>query len=324
MNAGMDYPGQIAIAEQGWLKAHQWLLLRRLSQLGILALFLAGPVAGVWIVTGNLSASMTLDVLPLTDPLLLTQSSLSGTLPTLSGLIGALIVLAFYALVGGRVFCAWVCPVNLVTDLAAWTGRCFDIRPSGKLSRSLRYWLLGLILLFPLLTGVMVWEFVNPVSMTHRGLIFGGLWGLGWAWMLLLCIFLYDLLMVRRGWCGHLCPVGAFYGLLGSRALVRVAADGRERCDDCMDCFAVCPEPQVIKPALKGAAKGLGPLIGDIHCTNCGRCIDVCSKDVFRFTLGRGRPPPDREGTPPLMRLNPRIPLFDPSPPANRPGGREE
>jgi ferredoxin-type protein NapH len=52
-----------------------------------------------------------------------------------------------------------------------------------------------------------------------------------------------------------------------------------------MDCFAICPEPQVIKPALKGAADGAGPVILDINCTNCGRCIDVCSKDVFRFDL---------------------------------------
>jgi len=32
---------------------------------------------------------------------------------------------------------------------------------------------------------------------------------------------------------------------------VRVAAPNRKACDDCMDCFAVCPEPQVIRPALK-------------------------------------------------------------------------
>jgi ferredoxin-type protein NapH len=58
-----------------------------------------------------------------------------------------------------------------------------------------------------------------------------------------------------------------------------------------MDCFAVCPEPQVIRPALKGEAKGVGPVILAPACTNCGRCIDVCAKDVFRFGLrhaGRG------------------------------------
>ena len=45
----------------------RWLLLRRTSQLGILALFLAGPWFGLWIVKGNLSFSYTLNTLPLAD-----------------------------------------------------------------------------------------------------------------------------------------------------------------------------------------------------------------------------------------------------------------
>ena len=32
-----------------------------------------------------------------------------------------------------------------------------------------------------------------------------------------------------------------------------------------------------------GAGPGLGPVILSPNCTNCGRCIDVCSKDVFAF-----------------------------------------
>ena len=35
-------PGHEAVEVKGWLRAHKWLLLRRASQLGILALFLAG------------------------------------------------------------------------------------------------------------------------------------------------------------------------------------------------------------------------------------------------------------------------------------------
>ncbi len=279
MSATRDYPGKSASASKGWLGAHRWLVLRRLSQIGILALFLLGPLAGIWIVKGNLSASMTLDVLPLTDPLLLLQTLLAGTLPVMSGLVGALIVIGFYALAGGRVFCSWVCPVNLVTDLAAWLRRRFELRASSPFSRGLRYWILGLVLLFPLLTGVIAWEYLNPVSMLHRGLIFG----MGLGWLIIAGVFLFDLLVARHGWCGRLCPVGAFYGLLGSRALVRVSAAARSQCDDCMDCFEVCPEPQVIKPALKGAERCVGPVILDINCTNCGRCIDVCAKDVFRF-----------------------------------------
>jgi ferredoxin-type protein NapH len=62
-----------------------------------------------------------------------------------------------------------------------------------------------------------------------------------------------------------------------------VSAAAREKCDDCMECYAVCPEPQVITPALKGATKQIGPMIKAANCTNCGRCIDICSKHVFRF-----------------------------------------
>jgi ferredoxin-type protein NapH len=57
-----------------------------------------------------------------------------------------------------------------------------------------------------------------------------------------------------------------------------------------MDCFAVCPEQQVIKPALKGASKGLGPVILSGNCTNCGRCIDVCARDVFKFDVRFNNP----------------------------------
>jgi ferredoxin-type protein NapH len=49
-----------------------------------------------------------------------------------------------------------------------------------------------------------------------------------------------------------------------------------------MDCYAVCPENQVISPALRGKG-GDTPVILSGDCTNCGRCIDVCDQDVFRF-----------------------------------------
>ena len=269
-------------AAKPWLARHRWLFLRRFNQLGILAMFILPPLFGGMFAAGNLSASMTLGILPLTDPLLLLQSMLSGSWPALTGLIGAGLVLVFYALLGGRVFCAWVCPVNLVTDLAAWLRRRLGLRSNGRISRNLRWWLLGLVLLLPLLTGAMVWEYVNPVSMLHRGLIFG----LGYAWLIIAAVFLYDLLVVPRGWCGHLCPVGACYAAIGAKAPVHIAAPRRHQCDDCMDCFNVCPEPQVIKPALKAAA-GHGPVIDGIACTKCGRCVEVCEQDVFGLALGR-------------------------------------
>ncbi|NIP18923.1 MAG: quinol dehydrogenase ferredoxin subunit NapH, partial [Xanthomonadales bacterium] len=56
-------------------------MLRRASQFGVLALFLAGPATGIWIVKGTLASSLTLDVLPLTDPYMLLQGLFAGQLP---------------------------------------------------------------------------------------------------------------------------------------------------------------------------------------------------------------------------------------------------
>ncbi len=269
-------PGTGAERPRSWLRANRWLLLRRFSQFGILGLFVAGPLAGIWIVKGTLASSLTLDVLPLTDPLLVLQSLFAGHLPESAAIIGALLVIAFYLLVGGRAYCSWVCPINVVTDAAAWLRERLGLRPATQTPRSTRYWILGAVLGVSALTGSLVWELVNPVSILFRGLLYG----MGMAGLVVAAVFLYDLLVARRGWCGHLCPVGAFYGLLGRASLLRIAAPERTQCNDCMDCFNVCPEPQVIRPALKGEGS---VLINDAACTNCGRCIDVCSKQVFRF-----------------------------------------
>lgn len=271
--------GREAVQKKGWLQAQKWLLLRRMSQLGLLFLFLLGPLAGIWIVTGSFSASMTLGVLPLTDPLALLQSFFAGHAIAGTALVGMLIVSVFYFLVGGRVYCSWACPVNMITDGAAWLNRRLDLKKNVSISRFIRYWLLGAILILAYFTGTIVWEWLNPVTIFQRGLLFG----MGLGWVLVGAIFILDMFVVRRGWCGHICPVGALYSLLGFFSLLRVKAVRREACTDCMDCFAVCPEPQVIRPALKGDI-GSSPVILSNNCINCGRCIDTCPYDVFQFS----------------------------------------
>lgn len=277
----MKYPvGKEAIEEKGWFLAHRFLLLRRFVQLGVLALFLAGPLFGLWIIKGNLSSSLFLDVVPMTDPFVALQAFAAGHLLETTAIIGAVIIISVYFLLGGRVFCSWVCPVNMISDAAHWLRRKLKIRTSTKLSRKTRFWMLAMALVLPIGLGTMAWELINPVSMFHRGVIFG----MGAGWIVLVGIFLFDLLLVEQGWCGHICPHGAFYNVLGRYSPIKVSATNRDKCHKCMDCFAVCPEPQVLKMPLFGENKGFGPVIKSADCTNCARCIDVCSKDVFKIT----------------------------------------
>jgi ferredoxin-type protein NapH len=264
---------------KGVVEAHRFGVLRRLAQASFLALFLAGPMAGVWIVKGNFASSRTLGVLPLTDPFVFAQTLAARHAPEATATIGAAIVLIAYALLGGRSFCAWACPLNPVTDLAAWLRRRLDLKPAAKLKPQWRNWIAVAALGVSAATGMVAWELVNPITALHRALVFGLFVGL----VPVLAVFVFDLAVAKHGWCGHLCPVGACYGALGKIGLTRVTADRRERCDDCMDCFAVCPEPQVIRPALKKAGQE-SPLILASDCTTCGRCIDVCDKQVFKMT----------------------------------------
>lgn len=291
-------PGRESQARHGFWRANAWLIARRVAQLGFLSLFLSGPWFGIWIAKGTLATSLTLDILPLTDPLVLLQSLLARHWPEFSALVGALIVLGAYLVLGGRLYCSWVCPINPVTDLAAWARRRLGIESDWKLKRQTRFWLLAAVLGAAALTGTIAFEIVNPITAVYRGLLFGAGWGL----TSLALIFLVDLVAAKHGWCGHICPVGAFYGLVNrGPALLRVSAAGRERCDDCMDCYAVCPEMHVISPALKGQRTGAGPIISSPDCTACARCIDVCPERVFRFTHrfdNRVEEPPQQTAAP--------------------------
>lgn len=271
--------GREAQQKYGWLYANRYLLLRRLSQVAILCMFLAGPYFGVWILRGNYSSSLLLDTVPLSDPLITAESLVTGYLPTGTALLGALIVIIFYALLGSRVFCAWCCPLNVVTDSAAWLRRKLGIRQTAKLSRQWRYWILAIILIGSAVSGSLLWEWINPVAALGRGLIYG----FGATLWLILAIFIFDLIVAEHGWCGHLCPLGAAYGVIGSKGIIRVKVIDRKRCDNCMDCYNVCPEPQVLRSPLHGK-NNESLLVLSKDCISCGRCLDVCAEDVFKFS----------------------------------------
>ena len=273
------FAGREAREKLGWWHANRFLFWRRLTQLSILLMFLSGPYFGVWILKGNYSGSLLFDVIPLSDPLITLESLASGHLPGILTLSGALIIFITYALLGSKVCCGWVCPLNVVTDCAAWIRRKLGIRQTAKIPRSLRYAILVMILAGSAVSGLLLWEWVNPVAALGRALIYG----FGATVWLILVVFFFDLFIVEHGWCGHLCPIGATYGVIGAKSLLRVKVIDRARCDNCMDCYNVCPEPQVLRSPLHGK-NSESLLVLSQDCISCGRCIDVCPEKVFTFS----------------------------------------
>jgi ferredoxin-type protein NapH len=267
-------------ATRGLIRRNKWLLLRRFVQFSILGLFMSGPFLGVWILQGNLASSTLFGKIPFTDPFIALQSIAAGHTIATPAIIGVALILALYLLVGGRSFCAWVCPINPVTDAAAALRDTLGFKANVRLSRFVRHGLVLVILLVSYLMHDIAFEAVNPITILHRGILFG----MGVGWIVILAVFLFDLFVAKHGWCGHICPVGAFYGFINRFSLTRISARNRESCTDCGDCFRVCPEPQVIAPALYARDAKTSPIIASSDCITCGRCIDVCEPEVFNFT----------------------------------------
>jgi len=264
----------------------RFLAMRRTTQVSVMLLFAAGNLLGWRILTGNLSTSKVLGVLTIADPFAVLQILATGHLVSGETLLGASIVVLFFALLAGRSFCSWVCPVNPVTDLANWLREKTGIADSGDrpwTGRKARYWVAGVSLAVSAVTGVAAFEWVSPISMLHRGLVFG----MGIGWTLVLAVFLFDLLWIADGFCGHICPLGAFYSLVTGFSLVRVR-HSREKCTLCGKCLEICPERQVLPMIGKASAA-----VTSGECTNCGRCIEVCDDDAMKFgmegPMGRNR-----------------------------------
>lgn len=257
---------------------HKYLILRRLCQIGILLCFAFGAKS---LVSGNLSSALWFGVLPLSDPYAVLQLLCAGAFVSfgaLSGsvIIGALIAVIFYGLFAGRAFCAWVCPVNLITDLAALTRRKLEFKKNKlNLAQNTRYFVLALSLVLSFVLGAPAFESTSYIGIIQRGIIFTTS-----AWiMIAFVIFIVDTFVSQRATCSHFCPLGAFYALISSFALLKIRYD-ESKCSKCFNCLGICPEKQVL--FMVGKESGS---VDNGECIRCGRCVEVCNDDALNFSI---------------------------------------
>ncbi len=260
------------------IKKYRYLIARRFTQIFIMFLYIIANIWGINILTGNLSSSLFLGFVPLSDPFAALQMFVAGALISSDILIGIVLIIIFYAILGGRTFCSWVCPVNLITDLANYIRRKAgfnSIQKKQPASRNIRYWVIVMSLIISYVLGITAFEFISPISIIHRGIIFG----LGLSWAAMLIIFFFDLFVLKNGWCGYICPLGGFYSIISKYSLIRVHHNV-DNCTECMKCKEVCPEMQVLHMITKESL----PVLGG-ECTNCARCIEVCDDESLYFSI---------------------------------------
>ncbi|KAA6229338.1 quinol dehydrogenase ferredoxin subunit NapH [Campylobacter sp. LR291e] len=253
----------------------KYLILRRIVQISLLALFAFG--ATDFILKGNLSSSKLFSTIPLSDPFAVIQILLASFGINVTALIGAFIIFVFYGLFVGRAFCAWVCPINLITDFANFMRNKFNFKSSkfAILSKNLRYYILALVLLMSFILSMPVFENLSYIGVVHRGIIFGEA---SWVFVAFI-IFCIDTFISPRATCSHFCPLGAFYAIISRYAFLKIKYDA-EKCTKCYHCINICPEKQVLNMVGKESKS-----VSSGECIRCGRCIEVCNDDALNFNL---------------------------------------
>ena len=142
-----------------------------------------------------------------------------------------------------------------------------------------RYWLLGFVLRIAAATGSLAWEWVNPVSMFHRGLIFGfGRPGASSGG-----IFFYDLLIGRAAGAATCARWALSTPCSDAPSVVKVIGGQAQRLQRLHGLLRRVPRT----PGHPARAQGrrAGPsLILDADCNHLRTLRGCVRQDVFRIT----------------------------------------
>jgi len=267
-------------------------IVRHIVQCLVIALFLSplwaeaflGAKPGDWFFFGTLSSSTFFGAVVLVDPFAALENiAASWQLPTAPLLIGSLTILVVYVLVRGRVFCGWVCPVNLILEIVEFLARPLRswMRRHGqakeafghRLNRHTKIVVAAGVLVLSALCGIPVFELVSPVGALFRWLVLGASVG---VWILLALVIL-EVFFPGRLWCRKLCPLGGFYELVGRLGLLSVTI--QKGCISCDACKEAClADPDILDPVISGADK----VVRSGDCMLCGKCVKACPKDLLK------------------------------------------
>lgn len=271
----------IAHEQEYPLVRNKWKYFRWVSIIVINLMFVVSFSWDVQLVEGSMSASRFLGF-HMADPTAALQVTLAYKDLMLNLLIGTVTVMLLWWFFGGRAFCSWACPYHL---LAEWA-EAIHVRLAAigwvkdhPFHRGMRVVLWVLFMALAFISGFTVFEYINPVGIVSRALIYGPTVALLWVLMLLS----FEVFFSRRFWCRYVCPMGLTYGVLGTGAPIQIKYD-LSKCVHEGECRAVCLVPHVLEITKMGYASDTTEYVAP-DCTRCGLCVDACPQEALSFSV---------------------------------------
>ena len=183
--------------------------------------------------------------------------------------------IGFTSIIFGRAACGWACPIGFLQDL---TSKRKTKSEWDKKLRILKYIILAAIPPASYVTGQLAFTLICPIGgltatlphllMNPHGYTFTFFF---FPKMMVLVGFFILIVLLSRGWCRHLCPVGAMMGPFNKISLLQLEYY-EDKCLKCFKCADVCPM-QINMPYDTKTAE----------CIRCGKCVDVCPTDALAF-----------------------------------------
>ena len=280
---GMDYNAW----RDSTRKRHKWRNIRWAVLIFFALLFTFSFMLDLSVLEGSLSGSRLLGFY-LMDPFnslqMLANSSTTGYIVhlTMNFWIGLATIVIFYAIMGGRTYCSWLCPYHFLAELVEKLRNVFVKKFNWKehtFNRSLRYVFWAGFIVLAFFTTNLVFEVINPVGIISRAMIYGP--GLILLWVLALVMF--ELLYSRRFWCRYVCPLGTTMKFIGTAAPLSIKFD-HDKCGYCRECQKVCLVPHALWFTQRGKATKKIHYAGS-DCTRCGLCVDRCPGDALSYSF---------------------------------------
>ena len=240
----------------------------------------------------------------------------------------ALVSLVFFVIIVllvGRAFCAWVCPVPVVSKIrqifskkgsdsdlpkevdksaltehekkylrAACGGSCATVHKT----LDSRHIVLGGSLLSAAIFGFPVFCLVCPIGLSFALIFFlvraFGFGDPSWALIIIPVVLILELVVFRK-WCHWICPVSALMSLVAKGNKTVLPTVDTDKCleskgVECSACAHVCPEGiNLHDPASVKANLN--------ECTRCHACVDVCPTGALsiKFLAGKAKAKAEEE-----------------------------